>query len=262
MGVTICWLEYTHRDESYRPNRPSYRAGFAFGRSSTPASRTALIEPRECGAGSAVPIYRLTSELGFPDPEEADPSGLLAVGGDLGSERLLLAYSMGIFPWYEDGLPILWHSPDPRMILLPGQLRVSRSLRKTLRDQSFEIRLDGDFEAVIRACARAPRDGQDGTWITDEMIDAYLRLFELGCAHSAEAWLGAELVGVASADAFDGAPAGHHPRNLLRRARSVVVMGARLLDGAFELAPSRQYSITYQVANLELDRIAFHQSGQ
>jgi len=142
-----------------------------------------------------VPIYRLTNELSFPAPDDAEPSGLLAVGGDLGVERLLLAYSMGIFPWYEDGLPILWHSPDPRMILLPGHLRVSRSLRKTLRDQSFEIRFDGDFEAVIRACARAPRDGQDGTWITDEMIDAYLQLFELGCAHSAEAWLGGELVG-------------------------------------------------------------------
>ncbi|MBW1843912.1 MAG: leucyl/phenylalanyl-tRNA--protein transferase [Deltaproteobacteria bacterium] len=142
-----------------------------------------------------MPIYRLTNELSFPAPDDAEPSGLLAVGGDLGTERLLLAYSMGIFPWYEDDLPILWHSPDPRMILLPGHLRVSRSLRKTLRDQSFEIRLDGDFEAVIRACARAPRDGQDGTWITDEMIDAYLRLFELGCAHSAEAWLDGELVG-------------------------------------------------------------------
>jgi leucyl/phenylalanyl-tRNA--protein transferase len=142
-----------------------------------------------------VPVYRLTNELSFPVPEDAEPSGLLAVGGDLGAERLLLAYSMGIFPWYEDGLPILWHSPDPRMILLPGHLRVSRSLRKALRDQSFEIRLDGDFEAVIRACAHAPRDGQDGTWITEEMVDAYLRLFELGCAHSAEAWRGAELVG-------------------------------------------------------------------
>jgi leucyl/phenylalanyl-tRNA--protein transferase len=142
-----------------------------------------------------VPVYRLTSELSFPSPEAAEPGGLLAVGGDLGVERLLLAYSMGIFPWYEDGLPILWHSPDPRMILLPDHLRVSRSLRKALRDQSFEIRLDGDFEAVIRACACAPRDGQDGTWITDEMIDAYLRLFELGCAHCSEAWSGGELAG-------------------------------------------------------------------
>ena len=142
-----------------------------------------------------MPIYRLTNELSFPAPDDAEPTGLLAVGGDLGAERLLLAYSMGIFPWYEDGLPILWHSPDPRMILLPGDLRVSRSLRKTLRDQSFEIRLDGDFEAVIRACARTPRDGQDGTWITDEMIEAYLQLFELGYAHCAEAWSGGELVG-------------------------------------------------------------------
>jgi leucyl/phenylalanyl-tRNA--protein transferase len=142
-----------------------------------------------------MPVYRLTEELSFPAPGDAEPSGLLAVGGDLGVERLLLAYSMGIFPGYEDGLPILWHSPDPRMILLPDQLRVSRSLRKAIRDQSFEIRLDGDFEAVIRACARTPRDGQDGTWITDEMVDAYLRLFELGCAHCSEAWLGGELVG-------------------------------------------------------------------
>jgi leucyl/phenylalanyl-tRNA--protein transferase len=142
-----------------------------------------------------VPIYRLTSELGFPAPEEADPSGLLAVGGDLGSERLLLAYSMGIFPWYEDGLPILWHSPDPRMVLLPTELRISRSLRKVMRDRPFEIRLDGAFDAVVHACARTPREGQEGTWITDEMIEAYLQLFELGYAHCAEARSGGELVG-------------------------------------------------------------------
>jgi leucyl/phenylalanyl-tRNA--protein transferase len=137
----------------------------------------------------------LTGELSFPAPEEAEPSGLLAVGGDLGSRRLLLAYSMGIFPWYEDGLPILWHSPDPRMVLLPSELRISRSLRKTMRDRPFDIRLDGAFESVVRACARIPRGGQDGTWITDEMIEAYLQLFELGYAHCAEAWSGGELVG-------------------------------------------------------------------
>jgi len=142
-----------------------------------------------------VPVYQLTGELKFPSPEYAEPNGLLAVGGDLGLERLLLAYSMGIFPWYEDGLPILWHSPDPRMILLPDGLRVSRSLRRTMRDRTFEIRLDSDFEAVIRACARAPREGQDGTWITAEMIDGYQCLHELGYAHSAEAWLDGELVG-------------------------------------------------------------------
>jgi len=146
-------------------------------------------------ARSIVPVYRLTGELRFPAPEEAEPSGLLALGGDLGSERLLLAYSMGIFPWYEAGSPILWHSPDPRMILLPAKLRISRSLRKTLRDRCFEVRLDGAFEAVIRACAHTSRDGQDGTWITDEMIEAYVRLFELGYAHCAEAWSGGELIG-------------------------------------------------------------------
>ena len=107
-----------------------------------------------------MPVYRLTDELSFPPPEAADPSGLLAVGGDLGAERLLLAYATGIFPWYEEGLPILWHSPHPRMVLLPAELRVSRSLRKAMRDRCFEIRLDGDFGAVIRACARAPRDGR------------------------------------------------------------------------------------------------------
>jgi leucyl/phenylalanyl-tRNA--protein transferase len=142
-----------------------------------------------------VAVYRLTGELSFPAPHKADPSGLLAVGGDLDTKRLLLAYSMGIFPWYEDGLPILWHSPDPRMALLPEELRVSRSLRKVLRDQPFEIRLDGAFEAVVRACARIPRGGQDGTWITEEMIGAYRQLFELGYAHSAEAWSDGELVG-------------------------------------------------------------------
>ena len=142
-----------------------------------------------------MPVYRLTSELSFPPPEEAEPSGLLAIGGDLGPKRLLLAYSMGIFPWYEDGLPILWHSPNPRMTLLPAELRVSRSLRKAMRDRPFEIRLDGAFEAVVRACAHTPRGGQDGTWITDEMIEAYRQLFELGYAHCAEAWSGGELVG-------------------------------------------------------------------
>ena len=106
-----------------------------------------------------MPVYRLTSELSFPAPGEAEPSGLLAVGGDLGPKRRLLAHPMGIFPWYEDGWPILWHSPGPRMILLPAELRISRSLRKAMRARPFEIRLDGAFEAVVRACARTPRGG-------------------------------------------------------------------------------------------------------
>ncbi len=140
-------------------------------------------------------IFQLTEELLFPDPELADPSGLLAVGGDLQPQRLLLAYSQGIFPWYEKDLPILWHSPDPRMVLRPSEIRISRSLRRTLRKAPFEIRFDSAFERVIRACAEKPRPGQDGTWITDEMIAGYCELHEQGFAHSAEAWCGEELVG-------------------------------------------------------------------
>ena len=134
-----------------------------------------------------MPVYRLTSRLAFPDPERAEGS-LLAVGGDLTPDRLLLAYSQGIFPWYEEGLPILWHSPDPRMVLEVEALHVPRSLRKTMRQQPYRITLDTAFREVIEACAAAPRVGQDGTWITEEMKDAYCELHRLGYAHSVEAW--------------------------------------------------------------------------
>ncbi len=140
-------------------------------------------------------VYRLSEALAFPPPEEAEPEGLLAVGGDLRPERLLLAYSLGIFPWYEEGLPILWHSPDPRLVLRPSELRVSRSLRRRLASDAFEVRLDTAFEQVIRACAEARRPGQRGTWITPDMIDAYCELFRRGYAHCAEAWREGELVG-------------------------------------------------------------------
>jgi len=142
-----------------------------------------------------VPVTYLGARIAFPPPDSAEPDGLLAIGGDLEPRRLLRAYAQGIFPWYEEGLPILWHCPDPRVVLLPAALHVSRSLRKTLRRAPFSLTLDTNFEAVIRACAHAPRPGQDGTWITEDMVDAYLRLHELGLAHSAEAWLESELVG-------------------------------------------------------------------
>lgn len=142
-----------------------------------------------------MPVYRIGSQLAFPPAEEADPDGLLAVGGDLSAERLLLAYSQGIFPWYEDGLPILWHSPDPRMVLLPAELHVPRSLRKVIRRRPFTLRLDTAFEAVVDECAIAERAGQRGTWITRDMREAYVALHTLGFAHSAEAWCGDELVG-------------------------------------------------------------------
>jgi len=142
-----------------------------------------------------MPVYELGDEPLFPDPEDSDPSGLLAVGGDLSPRRLLRAYACGIFPWYSEGGPILWHSPDPRALLLPAELHVPRSLRRTLRCGRFEVRLDSAFPEVVRACAETPRPGQDGTWITAEMRRAYRRLHELGFAHSAEAWEEGELVG-------------------------------------------------------------------
>src|SRR5690606_11952469 len=116
-------------------------------------------------------------------------------GGDLRPERLLLAYQLGIFPWYHDGLPILWYSPDPRMVLEADRLVVNRSLRKSIRRGRYQVTLDTAFDRVIRACAEVPRPGQDGTWITSDMLAAYLRLHEIGYAHSVEAWDGAELAG-------------------------------------------------------------------
>jgi leucyl/phenylalanyl-tRNA---protein transferase len=142
-----------------------------------------------------VPIYALPDEHVFPDPELADPSGLLAVGGDLHPARVLGGYALGIFPWYSQGQPILWHSPDPRFVLELDELHVGRTLRQTLRRRPYELSLDRAFDDVIARCAEAPRPGQDGTWITDDMEEAYRAMHELGFAHSAEAWLDGELVG-------------------------------------------------------------------
>lgn len=140
-------------------------------------------------------IFRLDKRLIFPPPHLAEPSGLLAVGGDLSPKRLLLGYSSGIFPWYNEGLPILWHSPDPRMVLHAKALHVGRSLAKEIRRRTYEIRLDTAFREVISACADTPRPDQDGTWITDEMLEAYVELHRLGFAHSVEAWRDGELQG-------------------------------------------------------------------
>ena len=135
--------------------------------------------------------------LAFPPLEAAlqEPNGLLAAGGDLSPNRLLLAYQQGIFPWFSPGDPILWWSPDPRMVLVPGELHVPRSLAKTLRHKPYEIRFDTAFRQVIEACSASPRPGQDGTWIVPDVVDAYCRLHELGWAHSAECWMDGELVG-------------------------------------------------------------------
>jgi leucyl/phenylalanyl-tRNA--protein transferase len=139
-------------------------------------------------------LREVVRALPFPDPGAADEQGLLAYGGDLSAERLLSAYAQGVFPWYESG-PILWFSPDPRLVLLPGELHVGRSLAKTLRNARYELRLDTSFEAVIRNCAETPRSGQSGSWITPEMLEAYCGLHELGFAHCVEAWEEGQLVG-------------------------------------------------------------------
>jgi leucyl/phenylalanyl-tRNA--protein transferase len=134
--------------------------------------------------------------LDFPPLEKAmrDPNGLLAAGGDLSADRLVQAYRHGCFPWYQQGQPILWWSPDPRTVLLPDELHVSRSLGKVLRQQRYRVTFDQDFATVIRACAE-PRDYADGTWITGSMQAAYIELHARGHAHSVEVWDGDELVG-------------------------------------------------------------------
>jgi leucyl/phenylalanyl-tRNA--protein transferase len=133
----------------------------------------------------------------FPALELAlsEPNGLLCAGGDLAPQRLLEAYRQGIFPWYSAGEPILWWSPHPRMVLVPDEFKISRSLRRTLRRGNYRIRLDSNFAAVVRACARTRRKGQSGTWITAEMQNAYAALHELGYAHSVETWVDDKLVG-------------------------------------------------------------------
>jgi leucyl/phenylalanyl-tRNA--protein transferase len=141
-------------------------------------------------------IFLLSDEyLVFPDPRYAEADGLLAVGGDLSTPRLLAAYTRGIFPWYGPGSPILWWSPDPRMTLFPSELYLSRRLRRTVDSDRFEITLDRAFDEVIVGCAKARRPEGEGTWLVPEMIEAYKRLHREGVAHSCEAWDGDELAG-------------------------------------------------------------------
>jgi leucyl/phenylalanyl-tRNA--protein transferase len=141
-----------------------------------------------------VPVYRLGPEPIFPPVVHAE-DGLVAVGGDLSPQRLLVAYSQGIFPWYSDGEPILWHSPDPRFVVTTETFRVPKRVGRVVRSGKFRVTLDEAFREVIGACRDAPRPGQWGTWITDEMQDAHVELHRLGFAHSAESWLGDEVVG-------------------------------------------------------------------
>ncbi|MEE2787473.1 MAG: leucyl/phenylalanyl-tRNA--protein transferase [Myxococcota bacterium] len=144
-----------------------------------------------------MPIFLLDETLSFPDPSDADDeTGILAVGGDLSPARLILAYSMGIFPWYDELVtPILWHSPRQRFVMRPEDLAYGRSIRRAVKRSSLAVRYDTAFEAVIAECATVPRHGQNGTWLNRTMQQAYIELFRQGYAHSAEAWLGDRLVG-------------------------------------------------------------------
>lgn len=140
-------------------------------------------------------MYVLTKDLIFPSVEEADKMGVLAIGGDLSAERLLLAYQSGIFPWFEDNDPILWWSPNPRMILFLNEFVVSKSMRNIINRNIFKVTFNQDFRNVIINCSKVKRNGQNGTWISDEMVDAYCNLHELGIAKSIEVWQNNELVG-------------------------------------------------------------------
>jgi leucyl/phenylalanyl-tRNA---protein transferase len=142
-----------------------------------------------------MPVYLLSDTIAFPPPQLARSDGLLAVGGDLSQDRLLAAYHSGIFPWFGENEPILWWSPDPRLVLYPKDLHVSRRLKRTLSHKKFTVTLDRAFDRVITACARNRGPGREGTWIVDAMIDAYCGLHEAGYAHSVEVWAGNALAG-------------------------------------------------------------------
>ena len=141
-----------------------------------------------------MPLHLLNDKIWFPPVEEALEDGLLAVGGDLTTERLLLAYKKGIFPWYDGDMP-LWWCPNPRFVLLPDELVISKSMKTLLRRETFEFTINRDFSSVIKQCKEKERKGQDGTWIKNEVVEAYTKLHQLGYAHSAEVWCNNELVG-------------------------------------------------------------------
>lgn len=142
-----------------------------------------------------MPVYLLNKSPLMPDPSQADKEGLVAIGGDLDDKRLINAYKSGIFPWYEEGSEILWWSPDPRLVLFPKELKISKSMRNLLKKNYFNVTYNQKFDEVIANCKNIERNDQGGTWITDEMERAYIKLNELGYAHSVEVWHENELVG-------------------------------------------------------------------
>jgi leucyl/phenylalanyl-tRNA--protein transferase len=201
-----------------------------------------------------MPVYRLTKELLFPDPEWANPDGLLALGGDLRQERLLLAYRLGIFPWYERGYPILWWSPPRRCVMEPEGFHVSRSLQRLLRQRRFTMTFDQAFPDVIRACAETRIAQGKGTWITEEMIVAYCALHQSGFAHSVEAWHGGQLAGgiygISVGRAFFGESMFARVTNASKVA--FATLAQRLADWQFTL-------IDCQITNPHLQRLGAYE---
>ena len=187
-------------------------------------------------------IWLDKEDIWFPDPYNAPGDYPLAIGGDLSPERLIFAYSLGIFPWYSEDEPILWWSPDPRMVLFPDELKISRSLKKVLKNKGFEVRFNTAFEDVIKNCATVKRKGQDGTWLTPEMIEAYIKLHKLGFAHSVETYLEGKLVGglygVAIGGVFFGESMFHKVSNASKVA--FVHLVKRLKEKDFDIIDCQQ----------------------
>lgn len=190
-----------------------------------------------------MPIFRLTEEPVFPPPDLATEEGVLAVGGDLSAERLLAGYANGIFPWYTQGDPIIWWSPDPRFVIFPDEIVVSKSMRRVLNQGQFRITFDRAFPDVIRECSM-PRKKEKGTWITRDMMDAYIGLHQSGYAHSVEAWVGDELkgglYGVSLGKAFFGESMFAREANASKTA--LIVLGRKLRDLGFLLIDSQVHN--------------------
>lgn len=187
-------------------------------------------------------VYSISEENIFPRPELAEEDGLLGVGGDLSPERLINAYANGIFPWYSDDQPILWWSPDPRLVLFPKDFKRNKSLKKKVEKREFKVVFDSNFEAVIRNCAQIKREDQDNSWITEEMINAYIKIHELGYAHSVETYFEGKLVGglygVSIGKAFFGESMFHNKTDASKVALWYLV--DRLLEWDFDFIDAQQ----------------------
>lgn len=189
-----------------------------------------------------MPVYQLTDELIFPHPSNAREDGLLALGGDLKPERLVLAYQYGIFPWFSEGDPVLWWSPDPRAVLFPDKFKRSASLKQTVKKKRFKVTFDRAFEQVITSCATTKRSDDVGTWITSSMVEAYTNLFNLGLAHSVEAWQDDRLVGGLYGVSLGGTFFGESMFHLVTDASKVALwyLVERLISWNFDMIDVQQ----------------------